>query len=1258
MQCHSSMKAIFSFILSTGFLIANANTVFANSSLAGDCVLYAQRGVSEKNKTELRNKNYRLIEAEIKFSQQGISFGLAPNAKMSVKQTFDAIPTHAMLVVEKSASLWDPGSWLSQSGWLIAYKSPEVMNRLLTFEAKQLSLNGEGRTEQALNQMPHCREILRYRDNLRASGGLFAVVDRMIQLIDAHDSRNAQTGWSESILRFENLLLEPSFSVALDRARFHDSLFQEKIKNLKTVLANQQNKKDAVKIFRKSVLNSFPVRNYILTFPHMRNYFSADPGGNCVAQTLLLVAVAKELGLQIPEPWVLGVQEFADHLRPVLVDPSSNRVFDLVYGHMDNEISGPIFKPEILLVRALAAIQLKYPQMTLRASRFLNDDYAFSLLITQGKMPSSAVKSQLAENKSQSSSIYEKAFLVKRAVRFSQRNPPARSQLGLETETDLVQKGTPHDPRKDPFNSLRPGGNSGSLGFGDGALNLLKQKDAEHLRQALEDSFALVNAQEQKIYKSILDKKTAMNERDVQIFTQQLFPATYKADQKRRLKPRIVLAEKLPMNVSFLPLHSIGSRVDEPMKPYEEIVFRFADAFDFSLFVPDVRNGLGRNRDVIFVKDQALKEKLTAIPTEQFYDYIFLKRNEMLMDLHKYLNISKFYASLADPKLMLAKSESTLTNWTQTLQIIAALTAQSYDQNEFDPTQWCQLANETKQTKIIPLELLQNLKSSFLLGSKNLGTHAGEFVKAFGALTDSKQLALLNIFKSLSILQYYAGLDPLTLREDSALRNQIIKCLGNDALFSFKYQSVASSPFMDQLYLFRSMFLNIMTDPEVLYTTQDPSVIEQLRFAHYAGLKPLQSGPDLNSNPTGEVPISASNPSEKNKSFANKMPVIESLEILTEAEYQKIVQQGPQRQSQRLLKLKQRPIEKIKDKTFAYLLLLLDKNFLRHQLVSLFVSANTTEKVALEWSKIKFRSKLDTNDGSSDIVLSAMVDEKVAAGQGMMGGANAAYSRVSLTTSLDATGGSGFGEIFDPTIFGISWLNLPAAAFLAETPRSSKAMSCLLYYQNKIDMGFAATSSEAQQALYSGVGFMAAASMALVNNQAGSHSANATATVAPDWLRKNDHLVFYWELIRNLGTTVAPSKIFFGYGQFAGDLIMYPAWLTKRLAVRAPNGLRLIDEAGFQKIFWKINSSDSVLLELTEGGWFSAKQLQSDNAALIFELDDGKFLSNTYERSADGQKAFLQWPAKVIYNSRGMNLPRSFFMSLKDPKSKFEDTCL
>lgn len=79
-------------------------------------------------------------------------------------------------------------------------------------------------------------------------------------------------------------------------------------------------------------------------------------GGNCEAQTKLLVAAFRAAELSMPEGVELGVEVFQDHVQAVLVDRKKRTVWNLLTGEQGGAPKSDVYRPAILLAAYLRGL--------------------------------------------------------------------------------------------------------------------------------------------------------------------------------------------------------------------------------------------------------------------------------------------------------------------------------------------------------------------------------------------------------------------------------------------------------------------------------------------------------------------------------------------------------------------------------------------------------------------------------------------------------------------------------------------------------------------------------------------------------------------------------------------------------------------------------------------------------------------------------------------------------------------------------------
>lgn len=131
--------------------------------------------------------------------------------------------------------------------------------------------------------------------------------------------------------------------LGLIKAKFNKPLYRASLwqKNLRNILDH------VWKIFGKNVIGE-QVLSYVRYESRLSAFFEGS-GGNCEANTKLLISEIQRAGLKLPKGIILGVQVFADHLQPVIVDlrnKTNSRVFDIMANKWTN-YSAPVYHPLI-----------------------------------------------------------------------------------------------------------------------------------------------------------------------------------------------------------------------------------------------------------------------------------------------------------------------------------------------------------------------------------------------------------------------------------------------------------------------------------------------------------------------------------------------------------------------------------------------------------------------------------------------------------------------------------------------------------------------------------------------------------------------------------------------------------------------------------------------------------------------------------------------------------------------------------------------
>jgi hypothetical protein len=93
----------------------------------------------------------------------------------------------------------------------------------------------------------------------------------------------------------------------------------------------------------------------------MSGYFQEVPGGNCEAQTKLLVSALRASTMTPPAGKELGVEVYQDHVQAVLVDRRRGTLWNLMTGEEDAKPRSDVYRPAVLLAAYLRGLGLRPP---------------------------------------------------------------------------------------------------------------------------------------------------------------------------------------------------------------------------------------------------------------------------------------------------------------------------------------------------------------------------------------------------------------------------------------------------------------------------------------------------------------------------------------------------------------------------------------------------------------------------------------------------------------------------------------------------------------------------------------------------------------------------------------------------------------------------------------------------------------------------------------------------------------------------------
>jgi hypothetical protein len=1214
----------------TPFFVAQA---FSGSS--DDCIIMVKPDMPQALISQMSKKGYRVIQAPIKIDQT-LKIGIHTPRSTDLLSAWKQIPANSFIISEHTEyGSWDLAKLFPKKTWNLHFRSPDFPESVGTFNTQLIGLSNLGHTEDALKNFPSCKNIFQFKDRFRRSFAIDRIAGHFAYQVKNHNRPQPTMDWAKMILMFENLLRHSKTQLAYERAQYEHQLFTDKTESLKSSLATIKDPKKQLEVYRQSVLASFPVEKYVRAYDVMQTYFlQTKPGGNCVSQTMLFTTVAKNVGLKMDPNWTQGVQLFSDHIRPVLVNLKAKKVFDLVYGKMDNEIVTPVLKPEFILLQALQSLKRNYTGFATDLTTILDKNFVTSeLLIHPGKMTLSEIKNALDLSDDMKANSLGN---LESDTSMSQGNlePDTSKSKGNSKHNNSVSKGNSKasnsmskDNRANLYSDILPGirqefnnrtpPESAQLVFlqnsdldAEGTLftSLNASPDANNDVTVSENTVSEIVSHLNSIKDFVNDSdrkhiddlaRSNLKSADLNKFLNSL-----KITKEFYSKPKFIIdssynytAFNYPFRVvdegKYLEQKSndpIGSLI-KSTENHTRIRWWYING-KIQLRVPDT---------VVIVPDQETFDLLKSIPMIDFDRYLFdeeLRRDEAL---YEYLKASHFTEKLQNPESLALLPSSKLAMWTDAFDqlylngIVRAKAAS-------DSTRWCNAGYLMFFNK----DLGNRLVKSLSMANDKLKENHAQFIQNFAKRNSQDQKTIVNLFKSLNTY-VFESLVEVGQNGDTWLNGN---CIDTKPLLDFDGRHS-----LEKLLPIRSLIVSMFTDPKIIYTPLKIEPLKSLNFKKYGRLQPLPAGPTIKSE-TGQIPHSTGNGSGINIDGT-------TLELISEEQYQEIQKQSPQRQASRLEKLKAREIVSLQPETFARLILLADQEFLTHRMVQFMIAAHTNEGVQKE---------------------------------------------------ITSSGASLF-----------PWANIPALAFLNISANTNTQKQCAY----KLGYPAGTPFKDVKKALEHSKTQSILLETYFTTAQSGFFKINHPhiLTHAPDWVRQNDHLVFLWELIKSQGEAdlIAPYVTNFGT---SGTLIKYPKWfnsLIVKMGEEAGKTNSLINTAGSKYSFESktIMNSESILkstmpwihLEIFNGGWSIIRQVQASSVVdsfessfytdpeskevtfLGFEFGSGQLIMAHYGENNQLHKSILLQPKDFVFRGTQNHQTLGARKVLANPNNKLPQDC-
>lgn len=202
--------------------------------------------------------------------------------------------------------------------------------------------------------LPTCDEAMALkRGQVELRGKIDPIVGLVRQINEDEDlNPEFSVSWGEALIRSEAL--------AFERQGVTDYPLERLISQYNTVLERARRaSQGATDLYgylaavRRAALTGTGLDHYCY---HKNTLFALDEErcGNCQVQTTYLIALHMDLGREWNEDWQLGVELFANHVRPVALNSGEGKLIDLMYQFVeDRKRTTMIYHPESFLRWAL-----------------------------------------------------------------------------------------------------------------------------------------------------------------------------------------------------------------------------------------------------------------------------------------------------------------------------------------------------------------------------------------------------------------------------------------------------------------------------------------------------------------------------------------------------------------------------------------------------------------------------------------------------------------------------------------------------------------------------------------------------------------------------------------------------------------------------------------------------------------------------------------------------------------------------------------
>ncbi len=214
------------------------------------------------------------------------------------------------------------------------------------------------------------------------------------------------------------LVTEPSLKDAEILYASYDKNFRSDLREIHQFTQKSKDPNQQLENLRKKLYEKY-FHNYYRSNAKLIDYYLSGQG-NCVSQTLITTAALENMKSPISTGWTYGVQNFSDHIQPVLYNRNTKEVIEIVSGAKIQGVRAPIYEPARLYADYLRTQNID-PKID------IDQEFLIADMDKKYQAAASSQKSQLSESFTTNAVL--KFHNQKQLPKYSQQGAPLHGHL-------------------------------------------------------------------------------------------------------------------------------------------------------------------------------------------------------------------------------------------------------------------------------------------------------------------------------------------------------------------------------------------------------------------------------------------------------------------------------------------------------------------------------------------------------------------------------------------------------------------------------------------------------------------------------------------------------------------------------------------------------------------------------------------------------------------------------------------------------------